>query len=263
MFYYNTPLPNPTMNHSFEKLCKLTLITQTWDLSLENFFVVPHMLQLRSQWAYRPPDQTPNTNCCLPFLEKNSRLYFPAATTLRGTFPRSSMIRAMWSAHHHIHHRGNRHGSALQHAHTRQHKWLPGTDTHRCLGALQGHTRCRRGEFSRTGVVEPVCFSRSNRSCANLGSVCGCVKASVCPSPTSSLASATSSVEEFPGIFSRERKVPRNTAQQLYDVGYVVYRGEREGGREGGGGNRRTPKEEEAKERREESGDVIGREGES
>lgn len=49
----------------------------------------------------------------------------------------------------------------------------------------------------------------------------------VCPSPTSSLASATSSVEELPGIFSRERKVPRNTAQQLYDVGYVVYRGER------------------------------------
>lgn len=50
----------------------------------------------------------------------------------------------------------------------------------------------------------------------------------MCPSPTSSLASATSSVEELPGIFSRERKVPRNTAQQLYDVGYVVYRGERE-----------------------------------
>lgn len=64
-----------------------------------------------------------------PFLEKNSRLYFPAATTLRGTFPRSSMIRAMWSAHHHIHHRGNRHGSALQHAHTHQHDWLYGTDT--------------------------------------------------------------------------------------------------------------------------------------
>lgn len=49
---------------------------------------------------------------------KNSRLYFPAATTLRGTFPRSSMIRAMWSAHHHIRHRGNKHGSALRHAHT-------------------------------------------------------------------------------------------------------------------------------------------------
>lgn len=57
---------------------------------------------------------------------------------------------------------------------------------------------------------------------------------SVCPSPTSSLASATSSVEELPGIFSGERKVPRNTAQQLYDVGYVVYGGERQvgGGRE-------------------------------
>lgn len=55
----------------------------------------------------------------------------------------------------------------------------------------------------------------------------------MCPSPTSFQASATSSVEELPGIFSRERKVPRNTAQQLYDVGYVVYGGEREvGGRE-------------------------------
>lgn len=74
----------------------------------------------------------------LPFLEKNSRLYFPAATTLRGTFPRSSMIRAMWSAHHHIHHRGNRQGSALQHAHTRPHNWLCGTETH--IAALEHGT---------------------------------------------------------------------------------------------------------------------------
>lgn len=34
--------------------------------------------------------------------------------------------------------------------------------------------------------------------------------------------------------------MPRNTAQQLYDVGYVVYGGEREaGGREGGEGGRK------------------------
>lgn len=65
--------------------------------------------------------------------------------------------------------------------------------------------------------------------------MCVCLlQTCVCPSPSSSLASATSSVEELPGIFSRERKVPRNTAQQLYDVGYVVYRGEREGERDGG-----------------------------
>lgn len=53
------------------------------------------------------------------------------------------------------------------------------------------------------------------------------------------MASATSSVEELPGIFSRECKVPRNTAQQLYDVGYVVYGGEREvqGREEKGEGN--------------------------
>lgn len=53
----------------------------------------------------------------------------------------------------------------------------------------------------------------------------------VCPSPCSSLASATSSVEELPRIFSRERKLPWNTAQQLYDVGYVVYIEERKRGR--------------------------------
>lgn len=44
--------------------------------------------------------------------------------------------------------------------------------------------------------------------------------------------------------------MPRNTAQQLYDVGYVVYGGEREvGGRKGGerGGKRKK----DAKERRE------------
>ena len=46
--------------------------------------------------------------------------------------------------------------------------------------------------------------------------------------------SATSSVEELPGIFSGECKVPWNNAQQLNDVGYMVYRGEREkGGRRG------------------------------
>lgn len=62
----------------------------------------------------------------------------------------------------------------------------------------------------------------------------------MCPSPISSLVSATSSVEELPGIFSRERKVPWNTAQQLYDVGYVVYRGERE--ERGKGKGRRMPR---------------------
>lgn len=71
------------------------------------------------------------------------------------------------------------------------------------------------------------------------------------PSPTSSLASATSSVEELPGIFSRERKVPRNTAQQLYNVGYVVYRGKREEWRDGGRrrrkGKRRTDANKEEK----------------
>lgn len=44
-----------------------------------------------------------------------------------------------------------------------------------------------------------------------------------------SLVSSTSSVEELPGIFSRESKVPWDTAQELYDVGYVVYRGQRGG----------------------------------
>lgn len=43
--------------------------------------------------------------------------------------------------------------------------------------------------------------------------------------------------------------MPRNTAQQLYDVGYVVYRGEREvGGREEGEGEGKRKKE--AKKRR-------------
>lgn len=55
----------------------------------------------------------------------------------------------------------------------------------------------------------------------------------MCLNPTSSVASATSSVEELPGIFSGECKVPRNTTQQLYDVGYVVYGGEREAGGRG------------------------------
>lgn len=72
----------------------------------------------------------------------------------------------------------------------------------------------------------------------------------MCPSPTSSLASATSSVEELPGIFSGECKVPRNTAQQLYDVGYVVYGGEREvGGREERGKEKRQRNEGEIRRR--------------
>lgn len=72
----------------------------------------------------------------------------------------------------------------------------------------------------------------------------------MCPSPTSSLASATSSVEELPGVFSGERKVPRNTAEQLYDVGYVVYRGEREvGGRERGKGRRTKKKKRKKKDK--------------
>lgn len=33
----------------------------------------------------------------LPFLVKNSLEYFPATISLRGIFPRSSMINAMWS----------------------------------------------------------------------------------------------------------------------------------------------------------------------
>lgn len=36
--------------------------------------------------------------------------------------------------------------------------------------------------------------------------------------------------------------MPRNTAQQLYDVGYVVYKG-REGGRERGGIRRKKEKD--------------------
>lgn len=84
----------------------------------------------------------------------------------------------------------------------------------------------------------------------------------MCPSPTSSLASATSSVEELPGVFSGERKVPRNTAEQLYDVGYVVYRGEREvGGREGKG-ERKKDEEEKEKEERQGRGNLNKREGE-
>lgn len=45
--------------------------------------------------------------------------------------------------------------------------------------------------------------------------------------------------------------MPRNTAQQLYDVGYVVYGGEREvGGREGG--RREERKKEEGCQKRKE-----------
>lgn len=103
------------------------------------------LLQPRSTAVFSSGSQTLSLTVrqswsCLPFLEKNSRLYFPAATTLRGTFPRSSMIRAMWSAHHHIHHRGNNHGSAFQHAHTHQHDRLYGTEARWSRGAPHGHT---------------------------------------------------------------------------------------------------------------------------
>lgn len=37
---------------------------------------------------------------CLPFLVKNSLEYLPARISFRGTFPSSSMIRAMWSVTH-------------------------------------------------------------------------------------------------------------------------------------------------------------------
>lgn len=50
-------------------------------------------------------------------------------------------------------------------------------------------------------------------------------------SSSPSAPTATSPVEELPGIFSRESKVSWDTAQELYDVGYVIYRAEREGGR--------------------------------
>lgn len=55
--------------------------------------------------------------------------------------------------------------------------------------------------------------------------------------------------------------MPRNTAQQLYDVGYVVYRGEREGGREERGKEkgRRMPiegRKVDAKERRDRDKEV-------
>lgn len=74
-------------------------------------------------------------------------------------------------------------------------------------------------------------------------------------SPTSTFPTTTSSVEELPGIFSGECKVPRNTAQQLNDVGYVVYRGERgrrrreerTEGRGGGRGRGRVEEEEEGR----------------
>lgn len=47
---------------------------------------------------------------------------------------------------------------------------------------------------------------------------------SSCSAPT-----ATSPVEELPRIFSREGKVTWNTAQELYDVGYVIYKAKAEG----------------------------------
>lgn len=57
--------------------------------------------------------------------------------------------------------------------------------------------------------------------------------------------------------------MPRNTAQQLYDVGYVVYGGEREaGGKEGGeGGRKREEGCQKEKRYREGSGELIEREG--
>lgn len=48
---------------------------------------------------------------------------------------------------------------------------------------------------------------------------------------------ATSPVEELPRIFSRQSKVAWNTAQELYDVGYVIYKAE--GRREDRGRKRR------------------------
>lgn len=44
--------------------------------------------------------------------------------------------------------------------------------------------------------------------------------------------------------------MPRNTAQQLYDVGYVVYGGEREGGEGKEKGGRRPKIKGDAKERK-------------
>lgn len=41
-----------------------------------------------------------------------------------------------------------------------------------------------------------------------------------------SAPTATSPVEELPRIFSRQSKVAWNTAQELYDVGYVIYKAE-------------------------------------
>lgn len=55
-------------------------------------------------------------------------------------------------------------------------------------------------------------------------------------------ALATSSVEELAGIFSRECKLSRNNAQQLNDVGYMVYRGE-EGQKETGAEEKEMTKE--------------------
>lgn len=171
----------------------------------------------------------------LPFLEKNSRLYFPAATTLRGTFPRSSMIRAMWSAHHHIHHKGGQAGFQRYGMQTLLHTSSCGGLTHtqlprstpdwqidiHSLGALWTLMRPFRLTDQIT-IIELV--SQLEQHLCHLFCFSECVSFwCVCPSPCSSLASATSSVEELPGIFSRECKVPRNTAQQLYDVGYVVY----------------------------------------
>lgn len=53
----------------------------------------------------------------------------------------------------------------------------------------------------------------------------------------------TSAIEEFPRVFSRQSKVPWDTAQQLYDVGYVVYKGEKKGYGNGRGKGKEGVKE--------------------
>lgn len=50
-------------------------------------------------------------------------------------------------------------------------------------------------------------------------------------SSSPSALTATSPIEELPGIFSRQSKVSWDTAQKLYDVGYMIYRAEGQGRR--------------------------------
>lgn len=61
-----------------------------------------------------------------------------------------------------------------------------------------------------------------------------------------SAPTATSPVEELPRIFSRQSKVAWNTAQELYDVGYVIYKAE-------GGRRRREDRRRKRNSRRENS----------